>query len=340
MCTEDEAASYLADPSHAVRPATLLVSREPRLQSAGLYAWWVDEAGAALLSQGVGHTVEAGLIYVGQAGATRWPSGKRSDSTLWERITKGHLGRRATRSTLRRVLGSLRASAHSAGQVNEEELTRWMHEHLKISAFPVEDRDELKKLETSVLLALDPPLNVDEMPPTALRVEAKRLRTSYFGAHARRNYEPIVGNHNIEVAAIEFVLAYEKAQGREPRDTRHQGAAGDLLSSGRVIEVKAAGGSARGSDLWLEPRQVEEAHENPDQFFIYVVENVKQGNPANFRLLILGGQTLAHLLERKREKHYFEVPFPTGVYDKLKAGPPEPRGPIPEHVARHQKDDA
>lgn len=127
----------------------------------------------------------------------------------------------------------------------------------------------------------------------------------------------LIGNHNIEAAAIEYVLAYEKAQGRVPEDTRHQGAAGDLVSSGRIIEVKAAGGSARGNDLWLEPRQVEEARQNPVQFFVYVVENVKQGDPSKFRLLILHGETLAGLIARARPRHYYEVPFPTGIYDKL-----------------------
>jgi hypothetical protein len=30
--------------------------------------------------------IEAGLIYAGLAGATRWPSGKRSTNTLWSRL--------------------------------------------------------------------------------------------------------------------------------------------------------------------------------------------------------------------------------------------------------------
>jgi hypothetical protein len=48
-----------------------------------------------------------------------------------------------------------------------------------------------------------------------------------------------------------------------------------------------------------------------------IVENVRQGDPAAFRVLDLSGERLAALLERKRERHYFEVLFPVGLYDTL-----------------------
>ncbi len=85
-------------------------------------------------------------------------------------------------------------------------------------------------------------------------------------------YEPLVGNRAIEDAAIAHVVQYEQARGRKARDTRHTGAAGDLTSGDRVIEVKAYGRSSRGQDLWLEVRQVEEARSNPN-FWLYIVEN-------------------------------------------------------------------
>ena len=88
----------------------------------------------------------------------------------------------------------------------------------------------------------------------------------------------------------------------------------DVESDGRVIEVKAFGLSARGNDLWLETRQVDEARTN-GQFHIYVVENVRQGNPAAFRLIDLHGDVLARLLERARPQSYATVPFPVGAYD-------------------------
>jgi len=51
--------------------------------------------------------VLAGLIYAGQAGATRWPSGKRSASTLWNRVVSMHLPGAAEFSTFRRTLAAI-----------------------------------------------------------------------------------------------------------------------------------------------------------------------------------------------------------------------------------------
>jgi hypothetical protein len=49
--------------------------------------------------------------------------------------------------------------------------------------------------------------------------------------------------------------------------------------------------------------------------YVYVVENVKQGDPKLFTLKVLDGDLLARVLERAREKHYFEVPLPVAIYD-------------------------
>jgi hypothetical protein len=82
----------------------------------------------------------------------------------------------------------------------------------------------------------------------------------------------LVGNKAIEDAAIAWVIQVELAAGRDPRDTRYQGAPADIESPPRLNEVKAFGKSTR-DDLLLESRQVEEARSNPD-FYIYVVELV------------------------------------------------------------------
>ncbi|SDZ19631.1 hypothetical protein SAMN05444365_1078 [Micromonospora pattaloongensis] len=81
-----------------------------------------------------------------------------------------------------------------------------------------------------------------------------------------------------------------------------------------MIEVKAYGKSARGTDLWLEVRQVEEALQNPD-FWIYVVENVRQGDPSQFTLKMLGGERLQKLLGRAKEQRYYTLPWPVADYD-------------------------
>jgi hypothetical protein len=87
------------------------------------------------------------------------------------------------------------------------------------------------------------------------------------------------------------------------------------VSLPRLIEVKAFGGSARGFDLLLEARQVNEALNSPSNVYVYVVENVRQGDPALFTFKILGGEVLARLLERRKEQRYFAVPWPVAAYE-------------------------
>jgi hypothetical protein len=126
---------------------------------------------------------------------------------------------------------------------------------------------------------------------------------------------PLVGNKAIEDAAIKFVLDLERHAGRSPVDRRYEAAfAGDIDSAPRIIEVKAVGGSQRGWFLPLEVPQVNEARSNP-KFFVYIVDNVRQGDPTKFGLKVLGGERLARLLERAKERRYFEVPVPVAEYD-------------------------
>ena len=137
--------------------------------------------------------------------------------------------------------------------------------------------------------------------------------------------EPMYGpvalttNRQIEDAAVTYVIELEELRGREARDTRGQGVAADLTSGDRVIEVQAYGRSARGADLWLEARQVEEAKVNAN-FWLYTVENVRQGGPSRFRRIEVGGEALAQLVPRAVPRHYYTVPFPMSTYDQLFTG--------------------
>ncbi len=65
-------------------------------------------------------------------------------------------------------------------------------------------------------------------------------------------------------------------------------------------------------------RQVDEARANPD-FYIYVVEHVRQGNPDHFRLRVYGGEQLRRLLAKAKEKRYYEVPVPVAEYERASA---------------------
>lgn len=126
---------------------------------------------------------------------------------------------------------------------------------------------------------------------------------------------PLVGNKAIEDAAIAFVIGVERVAGRSPEDRRYEATfAADIESLPRIIEVKAVGGSQRGWFLPLEVPQVNEARSNPD-FFVYIVDNVRQGDPAKFGLKVLGGERLVRLLEKAKERRYYEVPVSVGEYD-------------------------
>jgi hypothetical protein len=154
------------------------------LDRPGLYAWWVDEAGAVDLSRGLGLTVDPGRIYAGLAGATRWPSGKTTDHTLGRRIGQMHLGGKVRMSTFRWTLASVLfeqlgvqvQAAMVTSPASEEALTEWMREHLSVAVHPHDDRDTLAGLEHAVLERLDPPLNLRHMLPSPVRMRLTEMR--------------------------------------------------------------------------------------------------------------------------------------------------------------------
>lgn len=156
----------------------------PGLGSAGLYAWYVDGDGAAQLSASLGLRVDHGLLYLGQTGATLWPSGKRSKSTLAQRIGENHIGGRIGRSTFRRTLAAClldacsleRARPDELSPPSEKRLTGWIRQYLCFSIYPTDDRDTLGSFEEKVLAAADPPLNLDGCPQTPVRKRVSELR--------------------------------------------------------------------------------------------------------------------------------------------------------------------
>lgn len=46
-----------------------------------------------------------------------------------------------------------------------------------------------------------------------------------------------------------------------------------------------------------------------------MVDNVRQGDRTKFGLKVLGGDRLKRLLDRAKEKRYYEVPVPVAEYD-------------------------
>lgn len=166
----------LGNDANAQTPAEFLSHGGAGLKAPGLYSWWIDPQGAADLEAGLGQPVAPGLLYAGLAGATRSRSGRRSSNTLWGRIRTMHLGGRHEFSTFRLSLGSILANAREEIEIDEDRLTSWMHEHLRVVAVPVEDADALNGLESQVLRELDPPLNLDKVEKNPLRQRLTELR--------------------------------------------------------------------------------------------------------------------------------------------------------------------
>ena len=166
----------LSDAAASLSPQEFIARGRAPYDRPGLYSWWVDDEGAEDLGRGLDVEVKPGLIYAGLAGATRWPSGLRSNNTLWLRVMTMHLGGHHEFSTFRRTLGAIVAHSDAVTQIDEEGLTRWMHAHLRLVTVTYEDRDSLGRLEREVLARLDPPLNLQHMKPTQIRRRLKELR--------------------------------------------------------------------------------------------------------------------------------------------------------------------
>lgn len=92
------------------------------------------------------------------------PDGQASEQLMSASRSKLPIFGRVPLDGLRRPRIAL-ASSHRT----EVELTAWMHVHLRVLTIPVDDPDSLDDLETEVLHALDPPLNLAKLATTPVR---------------------------------------------------------------------------------------------------------------------------------------------------------------------------
>jgi hypothetical protein len=129
---------------------------------------------------------------------------------------------------------------------------------------------------------------------------------------------PLRGSE-VEKAAIAWVMELERMAGRNP--VRCVSPV-DIESPPRLIEVKAVGKSSCRSEglLMVELTQVEALRSNPNGY-LYLVENVGQGDPAQFTLRIFHGDQLQRLLGRLRQRSYYELPVPVSEYDQARLAP-------------------
>ena len=175
-------AAQLCDPTRSEDPRTFpgdsIAAEKP-----GLYSWWADAEAQEMFLR-VGRVPVEYLIYVGQAGATRWPSGKKSTATLKSRIRSNHIRGNRSSSTFRWTITAilrepLDLRLAEPGKLIPEDNRRvsgWIEKHLRVAIVPWEDRDSLERVEQAVLDAIDPPLNLDGRSPTVLRRRLTDLR--------------------------------------------------------------------------------------------------------------------------------------------------------------------
>jgi hypothetical protein len=174
--------AYLGDPSNA-EPADLSPPVPSRANHPGLYAWWADADGLALLSMPF-HQPLSRLIYAGQTGATSTKAGQQSSATLRSRISSNHLNGNIAASTFRATLTAVLleplslclAVPRRLDKTSNQALSKWMRQHLRVAIIPFDDRDGLVAVEHSVLARLDPPLNLMGMPATPVRGKLGELR--------------------------------------------------------------------------------------------------------------------------------------------------------------------
>jgi len=172
----------LSDSSNAVEPK-LFPSNLEQAQRPGMYALWGDDDARTLLGGELGVDLPP-LLYVGQAGATKWPSGKRSTATLATRIGRQHIRGNARSSTFRRTISALLldqlelvpAGGGRLDRPSNAVVSQWIAEHLTVGIASVDDRDALGRVEQAVLDQLDPPLNLDHCPSSAARARLTALR--------------------------------------------------------------------------------------------------------------------------------------------------------------------
>lgn len=185
-------AALLSDPTQQEDPRTFPKDAIAAGKS-GLYSWWADVEAeklflrARVLRAGGGSVRQC--IYVGQTGATRWPSGATSRGTLEKRIRKNHIGGNLRSSTFRYTISAilrerLNLRLAGSGKLMEEDnqrVSRWIKDHLRVAIVPWEDRDSLGGVEQAVLKKLDPPLNLNGLPATAYRQRLSELRGAIAG---------------------------------------------------------------------------------------------------------------------------------------------------------------
>jgi hypothetical protein len=125
-----------------------------------------------------------------------------------------------------------------------------------------------------------------------------------------------MANAEVERIAIEHVMQLERDAGSEPTDVHSRGVPYDISSPARKIEVKAFSRSARGEAVPLEQRQFQAALDDPDNYYVYVVDNVVSGP----QVRVLHGASLRKMLDGCKPSITYGPMLSTGTYDQMSKG--------------------
>lgn len=127
-------------------------------------------------------------------------------------------------------------------------------------------------------------------------------------------------NVEIESIAINYVMDLEGRADREPQDVRHSGLPYDIFSPPRKIEVKAFGSSARGAALPLEDSQVRAAKQDPENFYVYVVDNIASEDQTKITVRMLHGAILSQMIDRATPHITYWPTLRATEYDQINEG--------------------
>lgn len=194
-------------------PAGFFTRDKPAAKHPGLYSWWVDDEGRALLEGVLEEGLES-LIYAGQAGAASRRAAKPSSATLGSRIITNHLNGTAYGSTFRKsisaiLLGPLGLTVERPDhltKVDNLRVSEWMRQHLSLVAVPYDDRETLHEIEGEVLRLLNPPLNLEGMSRTPVRDRLTALRRELTRPAVRVGQPEVVGEASADTRrALYFV---------------------------------------------------------------------------------------------------------------------------------------
>ncbi|MET7984696.1 DUF3883 domain-containing protein [Streptomyces sp. NPDC005281] len=124
------------------------------------------------------------------------------------------------------------------------------------------------------------------------------------------------GSKETEQAAIRHVMALERRAGRDPKHVRRSDLPYDIKSPPRMIEVKAFSRTARSKALLLEHQQVEAARVNPEQYYLYVVDNVAGADGTEIGVRTLHGEALLAMIKRTQPQIRYQPTIRAAEYDQ------------------------